>query len=171
MKKLLTCLFVVFFAATSYGEPIKVADTEVTFIPPQGFKKVPQKIVDIKWPSNRAPRFVIGNERASTTIAYDLKPNNIPQNKLVEAQKAFINLFERIIPGIQWKKKEIVEISGQRWIFLEMTSKAIDTDIHNIMLVTGYQGKMLLFNFNSTREEFPKYEKQLRESIKTIKLP
>jgi len=51
-----------------------------------------------------------------------------------------------------------------------MTTNAVDTDIYNIMLFTCYKGKMLIFNFNSTREEFKKYEKDLRKSIRTIKI-
>ena len=39
------------------AEPIKVGDTNVTFEPPKGFKPVPQEIIDVKWPSKRAPKF------------------------------------------------------------------------------------------------------------------
>lgn len=51
-----------------------------------------------------------------------------------------------------------------------MTSSAVDTDIHNIMLITGIGEEMLVFNFNSTREEFPQVEKALRASIDSIKV-
>ncbi|CAA6677571.1 Unannotated [Lentimonas sp. CC4] len=51
-----------------------------------------------------------------------------------------------------------------------MTSNAVDADIYNIMLITGLNGQMLAFNFNSTKSDFPKYENSLRESIKSIKL-
>ena len=75
------------------------------------------------------------------------------------------NLFERMVPGIEWKKNEIIEQSGQKWLLMEMTSRAIDTDIYNIMLATGYQGKMLEFSFNSTKEDFSKFENSLRASL------
>jgi len=150
---------------------IHVGETDITFVPPSGFEALPQEIIDQKWPNNRAPRFVVGNEGAGTTVAYDLKPNQVRQDELPEMQEQFVNLFERIIPGLEWKKKEIVEHSGQKWVFLEMTSQVVDTDIYNIMMVTGFGDEMLVFNFNSTREEFPKYEDQLRASLKSIKLP
>ena len=54
---------------------------------------------------------------------------------------------------------------------MEMTSNAVDTDIHNIMMLTGIDGKMLVFNFNSTREDFPRYEEELRKSLNSIELP
>ena len=49
-----------------------------------------------------------------------------------------------------------------------MTSNAIDTDIYNILLCTPYEGKLVLFNFNSTKEDFPKYEESLRKSLGTV---
>ncbi len=76
-----------------------------------------------------------------------------------------------MIPGIEWKKNEIIEHSGQKWVLMEMTSNAVDTDIYNILLMTGFDGKMLVFNFNSTKKDFPKYEAELRKSLKSVKLP
>ena len=112
----------------------------------------------------------MGNETASTTVAYDLKPDVIPQDKLGEVQKTFTQLFGRMIPGLEWKKNKIIEHSGRKWLFMEMTSTAIDTDIYNIMM-TGYDSRMLIFNFNSTKEDFPKFEKALRASLASIKTP
>jgi hypothetical protein len=159
------------FASTVLAEPIKVADTEVTFEAPEDFKPLSKEIIATKWPTNRAPAYAIGTASGATTVAYDLKPNNIPQEALPEVRKSFTEVFERIIPGIAWKKNEIIEHSGQKWLLMEMTSNAVDTDIYNIMLMTGFEGKMLIFNFNSTKEDFPKYEAALRKSLKSVKLP
>ncbi len=171
MKRLSTLLLATVWLSLAFADPIKVGDTEITFEPPEGFKEVSQEIIDLKWPTNRAPKFVIGDESASTTVAYDLKPHQIPQDKLGDVQKSFTQLFERMVPGINWKKNEIIEHSGQKWIFMEMTSSAIDTDIYNIMFLTGFGDEMLVFNFNSTKENFAKYEASLRASLKSIKLP
>lgn len=85
-----------------------------------------------------------------------------------EAKATFMQMLPRMIPGLEWKEHKVITLSGRKWVYLEMTSHAIDTDIYNIMLFTGYRGQMLIFNFNSTREEFPQYEKALRKSIQTI---
>ncbi len=83
---------------------------------------------------------------------------------------SFEKTFSRMIPGIEWKEKRILNLADREWIFLEMTSNAIDTDIYNILLVTNYGKEMLVFNFNSTKEDFPKYEKLLRQSVESIKI-
>ncbi len=158
-------------SSTLFAEPIKVAGTEVSFEAPDGFKPLSKEMMAAKWPTNRAPAFAVGTPTGSTTVAYDLKPHLIPQEELPQAQKTFTELFERIIPGLAWKENKIIEHSGQKWLLMEMTSNAVDTDIYNIMFLTGFEGKMLMFNFNSTKKDFPKYEADLRESLKSIKLP
>jgi hypothetical protein len=120
----------------------------------------------------RQPRAILRRRRPprTTSIAFDLKPNALPADRLPEAKAAFESFFDRRIPRVEWKQKKLIELQGQQWIYLEMTSRAVDTDIHNIMLVTPRYGKMLMFNFNSTREEFPHMETALRKSIQSISL-
>jgi len=169
MKKGLSLIVLTFFIVNALiAETLSIDGGAITFEAPEEFKPVPQEIIDIKYPSSRAPKYVIGNESAATTIAYDLKPHNIPQDKIDEARKAFTQMFPRLIPGIEWKENKVITLTGRKWIYMEMTSYAIDTDIYNIILITGYKGQMLIFNFNSTKKEFPKYEKVLRESLKSI---
>lgn len=171
MKKIILLLALCLSFKIACADTLKVGDTDITFSPPRGFDKVSQDIINAKWRNRDAPQFVVGNEQATTTIAYDLKPHKLPQDKLSEVQASFKALFDRVIPGIRWVKNEIRELAGQKWVFFELMSNAADTDIHNMMLVTGYQDRMLIFNFNSTKSDFPKYEKELRQSIETIKIP
>lgn len=58
---------------------------------------------------------------------------------------------------------------GEGGIMSEMTSNAVDTDIHNLLLVTILEDRLLMFNFNSVKYEFPQYEAALRESIESIR--
>lgn len=142
----------------------------VSFDAPSGFTLLSEAEIEAKFPARQAPTFVVGNERRTTTIAFDLKPQKITKEQLPEIKAAFEQMFERIIPGLQWKKRDFLEMQGQQWLQLELTSQAIDTDIYNIMLVTPWRGEMLVFNFNSTREEFPKVEDKLRASLSSIAL-
>lgn len=142
----------------------------IVFEAPEEFKPIPQEIIDMKFPSSRAPKYVIWNQSVSTTIAYDFKPHNIPQDMIGEAKATFTQMFSRIIPGIKWIDNRIISLSGRKWGYMEMVSNAVDTDIHNIMIFTGYKEHMLMFNFNSTKEEFPKYEEALRNSLNSISL-
>jgi hypothetical protein len=168
MKSWFLVLIIGFFTSHANAETFSIPDVGVSFEAPEGFTKLDAAEIATKYPSNRGPAFVVGNTRRTTSIAYDLKPNGFPADKIGEVKEFFEKTFDRIIPGIEWKQKKLINMLGQQWIYLEMSSRAIDTDIHNIMLITPLQGKMLIFNFNSTKAEFPKVEADLRASITSI---
>ena len=84
--------------------------------------------------------------------------------------KAFETAYKRVVGGFELKSNKTVEISGQKWVQLEFVSNTIDSKVYNIFLVTGYKGKMLVFNLNSTLKESDTYESAFRESLKSIKL-
>ncbi len=168
--KFVFAFILISFTFTSIAKNINITGTDISFAVPDAFKPLPQKLIDMKWPMKKAPKWVVSNESTSTSIAYDLKPNDISTVPLPKLVNYFKNTFNRIGPGVVWKKAEVIEIHGEKWVYLEFTSNAINADIYNIMLVTSYGNEMVMFNFNSTKEEFPIYEKKLRQSIQSIKL-
>lgn len=170
MKILQTLFFAAILTAYAQADIVEIEGTGVTFEAPDGFEPLSQEYIDLKWPNKNAPRFVIGNERATTTIAYDVKPQDLTGTDLDELRATLEQSLGRLIPGIQWKENAVIEQGGANWVYLEMTSSAIDTDIYNIMMLGGIGQKMVIFNFNSTREDFPQYEKALRESLKSVRL-
>lgn len=168
--RLVALILLVGFALGAHATTFPVPGAGVSFDAPDGFTALSKDEIAIKFPSSRAPSGVIGNARRTTTIAFELKRDKLTPEQLGEAKEAFERLFERIIPGLEWKARKIVQLQGQRWIQLEMSSRAVDTDIHNIMLVTSRYGRMLIFNFNSTKSEFPAVEGALRQSIQSIRV-
>lgn len=168
--RLLTLILLFGIALGAHATTFSIPGAGISFDAPEGFTPLSKDEIAIKFPSSRAPSGVIGNARRTTTIAYELKQDKLAPEQLGEGKDAFEQLFERIIPGLEWKARAIVQFQGQRWIQLEMSSRAVDTDIHNIMLVTSRNGRMLIFNFNSTKSEFPSLESVLRESIRSIKV-
>lgn len=170
MKNIFSFILFTAFSINAFSKTINIENTSITFDAPETFQPIPQEYIDIKYPNKNAPKFVIGNESAATTIAYDLKPYNLEGVNLEDVRLEFEATFNRMIPGIEWKESKVITLNQYEWIFFEMTSNAIDTDIYNIMLITSYGKEMLLFNFNSTREEFSQYESELRKSLQSIKI-
>jgi hypothetical protein len=162
---MLVCSFVL-----HAGPKLTVPDSTVYFEAPDGFTPLTSAEIALKYPRGNPPKQVAGDARRTTSIAYDLKNNRIPETELEKGLAFFGDNLGKMIPGVVWKRKEIIELQGKRWIYLEMTSAAIDTDIYNIMLVTPHEGKTLMFNFNSTKEEFAKNELALRASLASIRL-
>lgn len=142
----------------------------VVFNAPEGFEEIPEDIKEIKYPYSRAPKFVVGNESASATIAYDIKEHDISNKSIESLRNLYQKIFSRMMPITKWKKNKSVTISNQEWGYLEFKSRAIDTHIHNIMLFSKYKNKMIMFNFNATKKEYKKYKKAFRASIESIKI-
>lgn len=169
MKNKLAFIALAFiFALSASAEAITLDEGRITFDAPDGFKPLPREIIAIKYPSSKAPKHVVGNESAATTIEYDIKQNSLPPEKLEKAKAMVVKTFTMLSPGIEWKEDKIIELAGRKWGYLEMISNK--TNLHNIMLFTGYKGRMLLFKINSTQDEFPKYEKALQESLQSISI-
>ena len=171
IKKLGILCLTLILSSHAYAETIEVGDTGITFSAPDGFQPMSEEWKRTKWPGANRPSFAVGNERGSTTIAFDAKPQDISHMDLNELRTALAETFNLGVPGLKWVANKIIEHDGQSWIYLEMTSTALDTDIYNIVMLTGWNRQMVLFNFNSTREEFPRYEDALRASVKSIRLP
>jgi hypothetical protein len=158
------------YSATCFSGEVTIEGTSIKFNVPEEFGGLSQELIDVKWPNKNGPKWVIGNKRGTTTIAYDLKDNDISKYSMKDLIPAFDQTMSRMIPGIVWKEKKVISQSGRKWVYLEMTSNAIDTDIYNMMLLTSYENKMLIFNFNSTKEEIDKYKPVLVKSMKSINL-
>jgi hypothetical protein len=142
----------------------------IVFDVPADFQPLMAKISESESPSSRHPRYAAGTENAATTITYDVKDSLISADKLDEVRKAFANTFTQTVPGIEWKENKLIKLGGKEWIYFEFESNAVDTDIRNIMLTTDFDGKMLVFNFNSTAEDFEIREPALRASIQSIRV-
>ncbi|MEQ1851807.1 MAG: hypothetical protein ABMA01_09480 [Chthoniobacteraceae bacterium] len=175
MRSVFAFVFLLLGAFPVRAREIKLAEGRVSLEVPDAFTPLTKEEIRIKYPSVNAPGFVVGNETRGVSIAYELKDAGMPAAMMVDgelpnAMKSFVAVFDRVIPGIQWIRKEVVERDGKRWIHLELTSNAIDQDIHNIRWITFFEKKLLLFNFNSTKSAFPAHEKELRRCAESIKL-
>lgn len=171
MKQVLFSILVfISCVSAALAQRVDVPETTVSFEPPSGFTALTREEIQAKYPKGNGPAFVVGNKKRTTSIAYDIKPIAIGDKDLPDLMAAFGERFEKAIPGLAWKDRKLIEMDGQRWVYLEMTSTAVDTDIHNIMLITPHAGKLLMFNFNSTREEFAEVESSLRDSAGSITL-
>lgn len=170
MKQLTFISLLLFLVLNLNAKTFTMEEGKISFETNDEFEPFSQEIIDLKFPSKRAPKFVVGTKSTKTSIAYDIKPNPLEEDGLENMRVNLSSSFTKIIPGISWIKNEIVTINDKKWITLEFKSQAIDTKINNMMLVSNYNGKMLIFNFNSTEDEFKKYEKMFQTSMNSINI-
>ena len=168
MTKMLLLAAVAAISVSVHAEVFTVPELGLSLDAPAGFATVPADIVAVKWKQPQG--FVIGNDRASTTITADLKKDAVRPDQVPAMEKALAGMLPRLFPGAQMVHDEVVTINGRRWGQIEMTTRGVDTGIHNIMLVTSMSGRMLALNFNSVDRDFATMEAELRKSIASLKV-
>ena len=155
------------------ADPRRVAlyDGVVSFVPPEEFSLLSEEIVSIKYPEAKGRGIVYGNSRTTVSIAITYPPPRVLRPEQLTEFKAFMEpVIEKQKPGLEWLKKEFVEVNGQRWIHFEFISPAVDTKIHNHMYLTSLDDRMLVFNFNSTIAEYEGYKDALAKSKESIQV-
>lgn len=165
---LIICCFIA--QPVSANERVALGDGRVSFIPPAGFKQLTKEEIGQKYFRGNPPHYVFANETLSTTVAVTFSNSKVSPEQLQEYKDAMEAALPRLTPGLQWVTREFVEIGGRKWFHFEMTSYAIDTDIHNHLYSTSFDGKALIFGFNSTVKEYPKMKEALEKSVQSIKL-
>ena len=172
MRKLAFLIALICFAAQPVAASQRVAlgDGRVSFIPPAGFKKLTKEEIAKKFFRGNPPQYVFANETLTTSVAVTFSSAKVSPEQLPEYKEAMEAMLPRLVPGLQWLAREIVELSGRKWFHLEMTSHAIDTDIHNHLYSTSHDGKALIFGFNSTVKEYPMMKEALAKSVESIRL-
>ena len=171
----IVAICVLLAAATSFAQTntnrTAVLSGKASLILPKGFELMDKKTIAVKFPRGNPPKEVFSNERGKTSIAITVSENaRLPPDKLPEFRKYIESVMERMIPGLKWISREYTEIDGRKWARLELMSNAIDTDIHNIILITSFEGMPLMFNFNSIKEEVGALGFELDKSIKSIRI-
>jgi hypothetical protein len=178
MKALTALLIAVVFVAHRGAEAQQTAPTtgagrltfaagSVSFVPPQGFTALTADEISVKYPRGGAPRQAVSNARGTTSIAYDLQELRAPSNDLEALRKELLQGVAQM-PKIKYVASDVRRIGSRDWAYAEFTMAADDLDIHNIVLLSVHEGRILLFNFNSTVKEFPSVERALRASMATI---
>lgn len=166
----LTILFLWFILTASAQGRVSMAGGKVSFAPPDGFRAMTEGEIKIKYPRGNAPQYVYSNDQMDVSIAIIFSPQPVTLEGLPQLKAAMEQTLPRLIPGHNWLTREIVEINGRPWVHFEMTSFAIDTDIHNEMYLTAFEGKMLGFNFNSTEAQHNRYKDALQKSRDTMRV-
>ncbi len=170
MKQLVAVLVLTVAGIAQAGDTNTLFDGRITFVLPDGFAVMPSEIAEAKYPNANRPKHIYSNTNATTSVAVNTMQAKLTDAELPEFRTFMEKTMTRMIPGCRILKRDFVTLNGTRWARLELQSNAIDTDIHNILLMTALDGQPVMFNFNSTQEEFPKITGALAKSIETIRI-
>lgn len=170
MRSLVLIVALLLSSAALAAEPLSLYDGRVSFTLPAGFQRMSDELANKKFSRGERPQYIYSDAKTTTSIAVVVAEAKVTPEELDAFRDFMQSTFTRMIPGAQWLKRDYLTVGKTKWARLELMSNAIDTTIHNIILITVLDGKPLMFNFNSTKEDFPRLEKSLIKSIDSIRI-
>lgn len=158
MKKLrallLSCLsFFGLYVQASELESITALNGRISLLAPKAFGPMPQHTLELKYPSSRRPSEVLSDETGGISLAFNLTHNRVQANQLAQAHSSISGMFRNLYPSATWIRSEMIEQNGASFFVMELTTPALDTEIHNILYGTSVDDRLLLATFNTTLEQ------------------
>lgn len=149
---------------------IKIPDSNIFIRTPYDFAELSPEDIKAKWGERgNDPTWAVGNELLGTTISYHKTLGVMKGDTLPNVMSNLVKVMKRMVAGIEFSKNEIIELNGSDWFLLECNSNALNADIKNMMIGTGVGNDLIMINFNSTKEDYLKYENLLRKSMASVK--
>lgn len=162
-------LFCGCLAAASGAQEV-FAGGRVSFDVPTGFQQLTPQEVARKYPAATSPMQVYATDLHGVSIAYGATVHALRPDQLAEAKDALANSMSSTRSDLQWVSKDVVTINGTRWVHLEFISQAIDSKIHNHLLATSVDGKMVMITFNATVAKYASYKAALDRTRASLRV-
>jgi len=147
--------------------PITFAEGRISFQAPPGFTALTAAEMATRFGAG-APRQAVGNPGRTTIISYDLMMDRANATALEAGRKHFTTTIGQALPGLKWVVNTVDRIGTRDWAHLEYTAKGEQGILYQILLIGVYDGRVLMFTFNSPVMEFPRVERAFRTSMATI---
>jgi hypothetical protein len=137
---------------------------------PTHFGPMDEELIRAKYPGERRPTFVLSNEDGTVNITLNHTKNAMSPKDLDAAHRAFDGMFRNQYPSATWYRSERTTLNDQECFVLELLTPGSDTEIHNIIVVFSFEGRMLLISANLTKELVAEWLPIMQKMIKSIEL-
>jgi hypothetical protein len=148
-------------------KPTTILDGKLEILIPEGFRLMSEEMLALKYPSERRPTVVYTNEPGTINIAVNHTQDRIPADGLKQLHQTLDSTIRAVQPDSTWNFSGFQHYHGREWTQLEFTSSAIDTRIHNMMIATSVDGRMMIISFNVTDDLSAEWLPVGREIIKS----
>ncbi|WP_058914430.1 hypothetical protein [Entomohabitans teleogrylli] len=144
----------------------KILDGKASIVMPEGFVRMPQEMLEARYPAEQRPQeaWYVESEGGKVAIVFNLTDNAISEAqvpKLAEIMKQQMSDFS---PSISE-----VTVNGRKMSRLEMTTPTEEGNIYNLMQISSRDGKFLLSAFNTAEELKEKYAPAGQAALSSLK--
>ncbi|MCA9006363.1 MAG: hypothetical protein KDA70_13920 [Planctomycetaceae bacterium] len=133
-------------------QPRTLLDGDLQLLIPEGFTLMSEKNIKLKYPSERRPTLVFSNVSGSVNVAINYTTNSMSQGRINRFHRDLEEMFQKQFPTATWYQSGVADINGRKWALLNLTTPAADIDVHNLMVGTTLNRRLLLVTFNVTKD-------------------
>lgn len=130
--------------------PSKFLGGDLEVLVPKSFTEMDDATLKTKYPNENRPTLVLANDTRSISLAINHTNNAVTASQLKQLHQQLDSSIRQAQPDASWMFSGFQHHHGREWVQLEFQSPAIDTKIHNIMIATSVDGRMLAISFNCT---------------------
>lgn len=149
-------------------KPTRLLDGKFEILLPDDFQPMPDELLRVKYPSQNRPTLVFTNPDGSVNVALNHTSTRVSPAQLEEMHQQLDTSIRQAHPQAEWRFSGFWNHHGRRWTQLEFISQAADTRIHNLMLATSADNRMLAVTFNATDEQSAEWNPVGREIISSV---
>lgn len=169
----LLVLTVVVFTQTAFAHEVKVEGGILSVNIPEDFTALTNEEIQLKFPRNSKPPLIAyADSNIAKTIAVTwsemnpkLTAKDLPALKLMMTSN-----FEKSIPNLKWIDNGLKQINNRFWVVLECEVPGVDTQIHNYMMFTEFNGGMFGVNFTSPEAIWEQFKPKVYSIAAEIEL-
>ncbi len=141
---------------------------KIQMLIPTHFEPMDEDLLRTKYPSERRPTTVLTNERGTFNVTMNHLADALSTQQLTDAHQAFDEMFRNVYPSATWYRSEVTSINGRDCFVLELLTPAVDAEIHNIIVVTPLENRVLIVSVNLTKELTDQLLSTARQMVDSI---
>lgn len=142
-----------------------ILDSQATMVLPDGFVRMPQEMLEKKYPAAQRPKeaWYVESENGKVSIAFSVTENAISEAQIPQFAGMMKNQMKAFSPSLS-----DATVNGKKMSRLEITTPAPDGKIFNVMQFSSLNGKLLISTFNATEDLKDKYSQAGKDALSTL---
>ena len=149
-------LFLVAIAVTSWAQekPSKLQkqvlfDGNIEIMLPSNFEALDTTVINYKYPTANKPKVVYSNVEMSINVAFAVKENASKSKINVSLSTDIMaSTLKEALPGSKVLDQGVIRQSGGDFGYVELRTKALDTQIYNLMYFVITEEELIIVSFN-----------------------
>lgn len=114
---------------------------------PKDFEEMPERLKQLKYPSNQRPEIIQSDESGSTNIMLNRVDQDLKDEWVKELTDGMKAMLKRMNPAYVFYSEGMEQVEGKNFGYFEFKSPAIDDFLYNLMFFFEFEEKTVMGTF------------------------